>query len=54
MQETLRQSASPNPASPMDDQNLNNLDVDIKDFMQENQNDEEKNLEILLMDQTES
>jgi hypothetical protein len=38
----------------MDDQNLNNLDVDIKDFMQENQNDEEKNLEILLMDQTES
>ena len=38
----------------MGDQNLNNLDVDIKDFMADNQLNEEKNLEILLMDQTES
>ena len=34
----------------MGDQNLNNLDVDIKDFMADNQLNEEKNLEILLMD----
>ena len=53
MQETLRQSASPNPLSNVDEQNLNNLDVDIKEFMQGNQKNEENNLENLLMDQTE-